>query len=78
MNEHTNIETMNDKIFQSDKLESLFKSFSVGSWPVIFLKTTFVEASRKRFLSINVLNWETELIGAIFLSFYSQMYRLAL
>ena len=44
MNEHTNIETMNDKIFQADKLDSLFKKYSSKQNPcniTSFIKTTY-------------------------------------
>ena len=44
MNEHTNIETMNDKIFQSDKLDGLFKKYSTKENPcniTSFIKTTY-------------------------------------
>ena len=44
MDEHTNIETMNDKIFQADKLDWLFKKYSTKQSPcniTSFIRTTY-------------------------------------
>ena len=51
MNEHTNIETMNDKIFQSDKLESLFRKYSTKENPcniTSFIKKTYGKKIRNK------------------------------